>query len=116
MFVVQNLFTLCSLGYHGDDGQFFGSKFPTGKGFSETDVVGVGYCAVTDHAFFTLNGKNLGMKFEDVTDKLSGKKAKGKLSPVDIMPAVTAEGGATIIANFGEAPFLCEEMEALRLQ
>lgn len=57
---------LNSYGYHGDDGKAFGRNTgghgeAYGPSFSSGDTVGCGINTADNSAFFTKNGRNLGM-------------------------------------------------------
>ncbi|CAG5098045.1 Oidioi.mRNA.OKI2018_I69.XSR.g15346.t1.cds [Oikopleura dioica] len=86
-----------SFGYHGDDGNAFsksahGQKY--GPIYGSGDVVGCCINMVNRTIFFTKNGSNLGIVFEDVPDK-------------PMYPTVGLQTpGELIEANFGQKPFL----------
>jgi len=85
-----------SYGYHGDDGNAFsksahGQKY--GPIYGSGDIVGCCINIVNRTIFFTKNGSNLGIVFEDVPDK-------------PMYPTVGLQTpGELIEANFGEKPF-----------
>ncbi|KAK1240317.1 hypothetical protein MKX08_007759, partial [Trichoderma sp. CBMAI-0020] len=86
-----------SWGYRGNDGVTYSSNGGVnyGQQYSEEDIVGCGVDFDQEVAFFTLNGKYLGIAFEGI---------KGKL-----YPAVSfdfASEGCRVMANFGQKPFL----------
>ncbi|UKZ68921.1 uncharacterized protein TrAtP1_009939 [Trichoderma atroviride] len=86
-----------SWGYHGGDGYTCSSSSCSSYGpqYSKEDVVGCGVDFDKGVAFFTLNGKYLGIAFRGI---------KGKL-----YPAVSfdfASEGCRVLANFGQKQFL----------
>ena len=97
-----------SYGYHGDDGNSFGSSGtgqPYGPVFTTHDTVGCGYNIVENNCFFTKNGYNLGIAFHDLPN-------------VPLYPTVGLQTpGEEVEANFGLEPFkydIEDDMKALR--
>lgn len=89
-----------SFALHGDDGQVFfsvGAGNIWGPRFSEGDIVGCGFNAVTQEIWFTHNGKFLGVAFRevDMLQKEAWFPTIGMSSP-----------GEKAKANFGAVPFL----------
>lgn len=87
-----------SWAYHGDDGKsFFGEG--TGRSYGPTfgvnDVIGCGVDFASGCAFFTKNGRNLGIAFKE-------------LKNVNPFPAVGMKKspGSWISVNFGQKPFI----------
>eukprot|EP00455_Lapot_gusevi_P054355 TRINITY_DN8697_c0_g1_i7.p1 TRINITY_DN8697_c0_g1~~TRINITY_DN8697_c0_g1_i7.p1 ORF type:complete len:456 (-),score=77.30 TRINITY_DN8697_c0_g1_i7:140-1438(-) len=86
-----------SYGYRGDDGRkLFGAS---GRGhlygpvFTAPDVVGAGYNLFTNEIFFTKNGENLGVAFQDVFGVL--------------FPTISLHSpNESIRVNWGARPFL----------
>ncbi|RUP46160.1 concanavalin A-like lectin/glucanase domain-containing protein [Jimgerdemannia flammicorona] len=84
-------FTENSWGYHNDNGNSFclSKGQPYGPMFIAGDTIGCGVNLMDMSAFYTKNGKFLGVAFKD-------------LEPVSLYPCVGIEGwGVKIKANFG---------------
>ena len=87
-----------SWAYHGDDGKsFFGEG--TGKSYGPTfganDVIGCGVDFASGCAFFTKNGRNLGIAFKELK--------RDRPYPVVGMKKIP---GSWIGVNFGQKPFI----------
>lgn len=97
-----------SWAYHGDDGKsFFGEG--TGRNYGPTfginDVIGCGVDFASGCAFFTKNGRNLGVAFKE-------------LKNVRLFPAVGMKKspGSWISVNFGQKPFIFDIDEMMARQ
>jgi Ran-binding protein 9/10 len=87
-----------SWAYHGDDGKsFFGEG--TGRNYGPTfgvnDVIGCGIDFASGCAFFTKNGRNLGIAFKELKNVRPFPAVGMKKSP-----------GSCISVNFGQKPFI----------
>ncbi|KAI1336723.1 SPRY domain-containing protein [Xylariaceae sp. FL0016] len=86
-----------SYGYHGDDGEVY-SGSSQGKRYLDTfgpgDIIGCGVNFFSGQAFFTKNGKDLGIAFHGLKDR--------KLYPEVGMK----KPGEHVRVNFGQAPFV----------
>ncbi|KAF7509770.1 hypothetical protein GJ744_007465 [Endocarpon pusillum] len=87
-----------SWAYHGDDGKsFFGEG--TGRNYGDTfgvnDVIGCGVDFASGCAFFTKNGRNLGIAFRELKNVRPFPAVGMKKSP-----------GSWISVNFGQRPFI----------
>jgi len=94
-----------SWGYHGDDGKmFFGehSGRSYGPTFGVGDVIGCGINFNAGHAFFTKNGKDLGICFRE-------------LKNIKPFPSVGMKkySGALVGVNFGQRPFVFDIEEKI---
>ncbi|KAL7896114.1 concanavalin A-like lectin/glucanase domain-containing protein [Trichoderma sp. TUCIM 5745] len=91
-----------SWGYHGDDGDIYpsngGGRY--GPQYTKHDVIGCGVDFDNGVAFFTLNGKYLGIAF---------RRIQGKLYPA--VSFEYASEGCQVLANFGQKPFLFDLSE-----
>lgn len=87
-----------SWGYHGDEGDSFccGLKRPYGPQFNSQDIIGCGVNFRTKTAFFTKNGRDLGVAFRDIN---TGKR---KLYPVVGFKKI----GEHVRVNFGQDKFV----------
>ena len=87
-----------SYGYHGDDGQKFGSNATFGiwPFFEVNDVIGCGFDFHRKAIFYTRNGELLGDGFEDVSEE--------KLSPIVGFVNRNSDKQSVRI-NFGIEPF-----------
>ncbi|KAL9542792.1 hypothetical protein MBANPS3_008429 [Mucor bainieri] len=87
-----------SWGYHGDDGHSFAGS-GTGKNygpcFTTNDVIGCGVNFADNTAFYTKNGKFLGIAFSDMNLKQPIFPAIGLRTP-----------GEQVTVNFGHEPFV----------
>ncbi|KAI7891797.1 concanavalin A-like lectin/glucanase domain-containing protein [Mucor mucedo] len=87
-----------SWGYHGDDGHSFGGS-GTGKNygpcFTTGDVIGCGVNFSNSSAFYTKNGRHLGIAFKDMVIDKPVYPAIGLRTP-----------GEQVTANFGHEPFV----------
>lgn len=100
-----------SYGYHADDGHTFngdGKGHQYGPTFSTNDIIGCGYNLVEGKCFFTKNGLNLGVAFDDIpTNKL-------------LYPTIGLKTpGEEIKANFGQEKFkydIEQDLRSLRKQ
>ncbi|KAK5096312.1 hypothetical protein LTS08_007568 [Lithohypha guttulata] len=89
-----------SWAYHGDDGKAFegqSSGHPYESGFGASDVVGCGIDFNKGHAFFTKNGRDLGVAFRDITFPST---------PVFPCIGMKKHTGVLIKVNFGQQPFV----------
>lgn len=87
-----------SWAYHGDDGKsFFGEG--TGRNYGPTfglnDIIGCGVDFASGCAFFTKNGRNLGVAFKELKNIRPFPAVGTKKSP-----------GSWIGVNFGQRPFI----------
>jgi hypothetical protein len=96
-----------SMGYHGDDGQFYGTG-KTGPTFTSGDVIGMGVHFKSNSVFVTKNGKYLGAPFVTKEGGMAGPVKK-------LFPAVSTGRGAVLEANFGGKPFAFQAVEKMRL-
>jgi len=84
-------------GYHGDDGRKFGAPnhrygMPYGPTWNKDDIVGCGWEPSSQKVFYTLNGKYLGVAFENVVGSF-------------YVAVGLHTHGARIKVNFGQEPF-----------
>jgi Ran-binding protein 9/10 len=87
-----------SWAYHGDDGKSFfgeGTGRPYGPTFGLNDVIGCGVDFASGCAFFTKNGRNLGIAFRELKNIKPFPAVGMKKSP-----------GSWISVNFGQRPFI----------
>ena len=95
-----------SWGYHGDDGKIFSGEHSGrsyGPTFSANDVVGCGIDFKSGHAFFTINGRDLGPSFREIKDQ-------HRLFPTIGMKKYS---GASVTVNFGHQPFIFDIREKM---
>ena len=89
-----------SWAYHGDDGKAFegqSSGHHYSSGFGASDIVGCGIDFNKGHAFFTKNGKDLGIAFRDVNFPAQ---------PIFPCIGMKKHTGVLISVNFGQQPFV----------
>ncbi len=87
-----------SWAYHGDDGKSFfgeGTGRPYGPTFGLNDVIGCGVDFASGSAFFTKNGRSLGIAFRELKNIKPFPAVGMKKSP-----------GSWISVNFGQRPFI----------
>jgi Ran-binding protein 9/10 len=87
-----------SWAYHGDDGKSFfgeGTGREYGPKFGANDVIGCGVDFASESAFFTKNGRHLGVAFKELKHGMTFPSVGLKKSP-----------GSCISANFGQKPFI----------
>ncbi|ORZ15088.1 concanavalin A-like lectin/glucanase domain-containing protein, partial [Absidia repens] len=91
-----------SVGYHSDDGHKFcddatGGQ-PFGPSWTKGDTVGCIYNVETGTVYFSLNGYLIG----------GGATGTGAFSGLEshvYYPSIGSDGSATVLVNFGAAPF-----------
>jgi Ran-binding protein 9/10 len=87
-----------SWAYHGDDGKSFfgeGTGRSYGPTFGVSDVIGCGVDFASGYAFFTKNGRNLGIAFRELKNIRPFPSVGMKKSP-----------GSWTSVNFGQRPFI----------
>jgi Ran-binding protein 9/10 len=87
-----------SWAYHGDDGKSFfgeGTGRTYGPTFGVSDVIGCGVDFASGYAFFTKNGRNLGIAFRELKNIRPFPAVGMKKSP-----------GSWTSVNFGQRPFI----------